>query len=93
MSKKAPVKSKNIKEVWIKVTDAIKIRMEVNEYQDKHRVDIREYVESSRYTGFTKKGVNIPTELLEEMYKGLGELLKTVKKEGLFNVAEEKEGA
>jgi len=93
MAKKSSAKKKetNVKEIWIKVSDSRKLRLEVSEFNGIHRVDIREYLETERYTGFTKKGVNVPTEYLEELYNGLGVLLETVKKEGLFNEPEEEE--
>lgn len=31
------------------------------------RLDIREYVKSERYTGFTKKGINVPLEFIGEI--------------------------
>lgn len=93
MAKKTPAKktNKNVKEVWVDVSESMKIRMEVSEFKGIHRVDIREHLETERYTGFTKKGVNVPTEYLEELYNGLGVLLDTVKKEELFNEEEETE--
>lgn len=95
MAKKSPAKKKeaNVKEIWIEVSDSMKLRLEVSEFKGIHRVDIREYIETEKYTGFTKKGVNVPTEFLEELHKGLGVLLDTVKKEELFNEPEEEVGA
>lgn len=93
MAKKSPAKKKetNVKEVWIEVSDSMKLRLEVNEFKGVHRIDIREHIETEKYTGFTKKGVNVPTEFLEKLHSGLGTLLETVKKEELFNEPEEEE--
>ncbi len=96
MAKKASVKKKdtNVREVWVRVSDSTQIRIEVSEFKGLYRLDIREYVQTNKYTGFTKKGINVPTEFLEKLHNGLGTLLETVKKEGLFNeLEEEEEGA
>ena len=91
MVKKTPSKKvdKNVKEVWVRVNDSAQVRIEVSEFKGQYRLDIREYIETEKYSGFTKKGINVPTEYLEELYNGLGVLLETVKKEGLFNKLEE----
>lgn len=93
MAKKSPAKKKetNVKEIWIEVSDSMKLRLEVSEFKGIHRVDIREHIETEKYTGFTKKGVNVPTEYLKELYEGLGKLLETVEKEELYNEPEEEE--
>ena len=82
-------KSENIKEIWIGVNDSTKIRIELTEFKGVNRFDIREYVETEKYTGFTKKGINLPTEFLEEIYNSLGKILETAKSEDLFNPKEE----
>ena len=82
-------KSKNEKEIWIGVNDTTKIRIELTEFKGVNRFDIREYIESEKYTGFTKKGINLPTEFLEEIYNSLGKILETAKSEDLFNPKEE----
>lgn len=82
-------KAKNEKEIWIGVNDSTKIRIELTEFKGVNRFDIREYIESEKYTGFTKKGINLPTEFLEEIYNSLGKILETAKSEDLFNPKEE----
>lgn len=34
-------------------------------------IDVREYVESPKYTGFTKKGFRLPVNLIDELIEGL----------------------
>lgn len=89
MALKKKPKSENIKEIWIGVNDTSKIRIELAEFKGVNRFDIREYVETEKYTGFTKKGINLPTEFLEEIYNSLGKILETAKSEDLFNPKEE----
>lgn len=91
MALKKKSKSENIKEIWILVNDTSKIRIELTEFKGVNRFDIREYVETEKYTGFTKKGINLPTEFLEEIYNSLGKILETAKSEDLFNPKEEEE--
>ena len=91
MAPKKKSKSENIKEIWIGVNDSTKIRIELTEFKGVNRFDIREYVETEKYTGFTKKGINLPTEFLEEIYNSLGKILETAKSEDLFNPKEEEE--
>ena len=82
-------KAKNEKEIWVEVNNSTKIRIELTEFKGVNRFDIREYIESEKYTGFTKKGINLPTEFLEEIYEGIGKILETAKSEDLFNPKEE----
>ena len=46
-------------------------------------VDIRHYVTTERYTGFTRKGVNFPLELLLELIESLKEALDECERKGL----------
>lgn len=93
MAKKAPAKktNKNVKEVWVRVNDSTQIRIEVSEFKEQYRLDIREYIETERYTGFTKKGVNVLTNYAEELYEALGKIVETIKAENLINELEEEE--
>jgi hypothetical protein len=97
MTKKTPAKktNKNVKEVWVRVNDSTQIRIEVSEFKEQYRLDIREYIETERYTGFTKKGVNVLTNYAEELYEALGKIVETIKAENLINELEEEteEGA
>lgn len=93
MAKKTPSKKvdKNVKEVWVRVNDSTQIRIEVSEFKGQYRLDIREYIETEKYTGFTKKGVNVLTNYAEELYKALGRIVETIKAENLINELEEEE--
>ena len=46
-------------------------------------VDIRYYVTTERFTGFTRKGVNFPLELLLELIDTLREVSEECEKKGL----------
>lgn len=78
-----------VKELWLEVKEDTSIRIEVSEFKGVHRFDIREHVETPKYTGFTKKGINLPTEYLRGIYEALGQILNTVEEEGLYNPEEE----
>jgi hypothetical protein len=44
----------------IRKTDSTSVVIRINEFQGEAGVDIREYVETTKYTGLTKKGTRIP---------------------------------
>ena len=44
----------------IKKTNSTSVVIRINEFQGEAGVDIREFVETSKYTGLTKKGTRIP---------------------------------
>jgi hypothetical protein len=44
----------------IKKTDSTSVVVRINEFQGELGVDVREYVETAKYTGLTKKGTRIP---------------------------------
>lgn len=48
-----------------------KIVFSLTEYKGDQYVDIREYVTSSSYTGFTKKGVRLHTAKIDDFIKNL----------------------
>ena len=50
---------------------AVKIVFSTTEYKGATHVDIREYVTSSSYTGFTKKGIRLPVNMLDELIEKL----------------------
>lgn len=50
----------------------------------KNRVDIRQYVNTEKYTGYTSKGLAIPVEDLNSLVTNLAELSKKIGEEG-FN--------
>jgi hypothetical protein len=52
-------------------TASTKIVLSTTEYKGSTYVDVREYVESATYTGYTKKGVRLHSEKLDELIAGL----------------------
>jgi hypothetical protein len=50
----------------IKKTDSTSVVVRINEFQGELGVDIREYVETTKYTGLTKKGTRIPKSKWKE---------------------------
>ena len=47
----------------------------IKEYKGKHYVDLRKYVVSDSYTGFTKQGIRFASELFNEFEEKI-ELIK-----------------
>jgi hypothetical protein len=50
----------------VKKTDSTSVIIRINEFQGEPGVDIREFVETSKYTGLTKKGTRIPKSKWKE---------------------------
>ena len=46
-------------------------------------VDVRHYVTTERYTGFTRKGINFPLEILLELIDSLKDALDECERKGL----------
>ena len=47
-------------------SDAIKIMIQISDFEGNLGLTIREYVESDKYTGFTKSGTKIPAKQFEK---------------------------
>ncbi len=54
----------------MKKSETTKVIVKINEFQGEKGVDIREYVETKKYTGPTKKGVRVPMSKWAE-FKGI----------------------
>ena len=54
----------------------------IKEYRGRHYVDLRKYVVSDSYTGFTKQGVRFISDLFKEFEEKLAELKKALPKNG-----------
>ena len=50
----------------IKKTNSTSVIIRINEFQGEAGVDIREFVETAKYTGLTKKGTRIPKSKWKE---------------------------
>ena len=85
LTKTTTKKEEPVKEVWIDISDTTKLRIEVSEFKGINRVDIREHIETEKYTGFTKKGVNIITNKVYELRDALNKIIETIEVEGLIN--------
>ncbi len=51
----------------------VELVVRISVYRDKHGIDIREWLQSGQYTGWSKRGVRIP-------YESLAELISLLKK-------------
>ena len=50
------------------VTDRTKLRLQVGEYRDQERVDIRQYIKVDNEFIPTKKGINFSSEWLDKFF-------------------------
>lgn len=67
----------------IEITKAKTVNIGVSEYKGQNRLDIREYVHSNKYTGPTKKGVNLPVYKIDELIKYLQEIRAEIVEAGI----------
>ncbi|MFH1786975.1 MAG: transcriptional coactivator p15/PC4 family protein [archaeon] len=51
----------------IKKSGDSEIVIRVSNFKDVDRVDIREFVKTEKYTGFTKKGISLPLKQLNAL--------------------------
>ena len=56
-----------IGEIGLKPTSSVVVS--VTEWKRQKRVDIRKYVNSETYQGFTREGISIPVEKVDELRK------------------------
>ena len=59
------------------VTDRTKLRLQVGEYRDQERIDIRQYIKVDNEFIPTKKGVNFSSEWLDK-FLAMVEKLKEI---------------
>jgi hypothetical protein len=52
----------------------------IKEYKGKHYVDLRKYVISDSYTGFTKQGVRFGSELFKDFEENIKQLKEALAK-------------
>jgi hypothetical protein len=52
-----------------------KIVIQISEYKGRETLDIRTYVTTEKYTGFTQKGINIPLERGRELADKIAKVL------------------
>lgn len=71
-----------VMEKEIVISEDLKFVARLSEFNERMRIDVRKYIVTSKYTGFTKDGINLTADRLEELHNALGELLVTVKANG-----------
>jgi hypothetical protein len=60
----------------IRITQARKIVVQKKLWNGEETLDIRTFIECKDYTGFTKKGVNIPVAKASELQAAISQVLK-----------------
>jgi hypothetical protein len=73
-----------VEPVEIEINDHDKLVISVKRKGDLGlpHIDIRHYVTSETYTGFTKKGINFPIEFIDELYVQLNSIMDDCEKKG-----------
>jgi hypothetical protein len=67
--------------------DTTQIVIRIDDFADKRGLTIREFVESERYTGFTKAGVRI----LARDFKKFKEMINSIPEKDMEDIAQESE--
>ncbi len=67
---------KEIGRMKLNVMDSLVFQ--TSEYREKHYIDIRKYVESQNYTGFTKQGIRFNVNLFGEFLENLRKVAKSL---------------
>ena len=55
----------------VKISSFRKIVVKKTKYRGQDRLDIRTYLETPTFTGYTRKGINIPIENAEELARAI----------------------
>jgi len=50
------------------ISDRMKLKLQVGEYRDQERIDLRQYIKVDNEFIPTKKGINFSSEWLEKFY-------------------------
>jgi len=78
------VEQREISKMHVSGTESLIFSIKL--YGEKKYVDIRSYIDSKKYTGFTKKGIIFSVDLLKEFSQNLEKVKETnTKKNGLSN--------
>lgn len=67
---------KEIGRMKLNVMDSLVFQ--TSNYRGKNYIDIRKYVESQNYTGFTKQGIRFNADLLGEFLENLRKVAKSL---------------
>ncbi|UZE92488.1 MAG: transcriptional coactivator p15/PC4 family protein [Methanosarcinales archaeon] len=51
----------------IELDKSTKIIVRLTEWKSEQRVDIRKFVDTERYTGYTKQGISVPVAKIDEL--------------------------
>jgi len=84
---KKKVKEKELPmELEFVVDETTKFVARVGEFQEKWRLDVRKHITTTKYTGFTKDGINVTADKVEDLLVMINTLHDTIKAKGLDKV-------
>ena len=63
------------------ISESRKIVVQKKEWQNRMSLDIRSYVTSDNYSGYTKKGINIPVKKVQELIDAIKKEMEEQKSE------------
>jgi len=52
----------------VKLSDTVDIVVKKTEFRGEERIDIRKYIKTKRYTGWSQQGISVPVRIWKELY-------------------------
>jgi hypothetical protein len=59
----------------VRISDAREIHVQISQWKGRENLDIRTYVKSAKYSGYTQKGVNVPVETGADLVTAIQKVL------------------
>ena len=67
----------SVEPIIVSLSDSREVHVKVSNWKGRgEALDIRTYIKSKNYTGYTQKGVNIPIDKAPLVYAAIGKVLK-----------------
>lgn len=67
------------------------IRIQVTEFKGEIRLDIRKYIDTEKYTGYTKQGISIPAEHIKALKLFIQYAIEYIEENGLAELPDPEE--
>lgn len=67
------------------------IRIQVTKFKGEIRLDIRKYIDTEKYTGYTKQGISIPAEHIKALKLFIQYAIEYIEEHGLAELPDPEE--
>lgn len=82
-SSKKKVEKELPMELELVINETTKVVGRISEFEGKWRLDIRKHITTTKYTGFTKEGINLTADKADDLLVMVNALHETIKVKGL----------